>query len=78
MDEEVKKLKLEIEVLKKRVAELERIERNRKIVKIIKVVIIIVILVVIFIFIYKWYTDIMNNYNKIQEFINNPLKDLLK
>lgn len=77
MDDEVKKLKLEIDVLKKRISELEKIERKRKIVKIIKIVLIVIIVVIIGIFAYKWYQEMTDYYNQIKDFVNNPLKSIL-
>ena len=77
MDEEIKNLKLEIEVLKKRIAHLEGIENRRKIVKIIKIVIIVVMIVAIGIFAYQWYGKIMDYYNQINNYLNNPLQGFL-
>lgn len=77
MNEEINSLKLEIEVLKKRVASLEAIERNRKIIKIIKGLIFLCILVMVVIFAYKWYKEIMDFYNKVNNFMNNPLKSFI-
>lgn len=77
MNDDIKNLKLEIEVLKRRIASLEAIERRRNIVKIIKVVIIIIIVIVIFIFAYKWYNEIMDFYNQVKNFMNNPLKSFM-
>ena len=74
MEEEIKNLKLEIKVLKQRVANLEAKERTRKIVKIIKAIIIIAILVVMFIYGYKWYQEMMNYYESIKNALDNPLQ----
>ncbi len=74
MEEEIKSLKLEIEVLKKRIVYLEKIENRRKIVKIIKVVAIVIIIIVAAIYGYKLYKEIVNYYNQIQNFMENPLK----
>ena len=73
MNEEIKELKLEIEVLKKRIAVLEGIENRRKIVKIIKAVIVVALIIAIAIFGYKLYKDLLNYYNQINNMVNNPL-----
>ena len=73
MNDEVKNLKLEIEVLKKRIAVLEGIENRRKIIKIIKAVIFVSIIIAIIIFGYKIYNNIMNYYNQLNNMVNNPL-----
>lgn len=77
MEEELKNLKLEIQVLKKRISYLEAKERNRKIGKIIKIVFIAILLIVIAIYGYKWYKQIMDYYNEIKNFIDNPVKSFL-
>ena len=77
MEEEVKRLKLEIDVLRKRVSELEKIERKRRSIRIIKALAIIVIIIIIAIYAYKWYDKIMDFYNQVNEFMNNPLKSIL-
>ena len=74
MNEEINNLKLEIEILKKRITELELIERRRQIVKIIKAVLITLIIIVIVIFAYKWYKEINDLYSEVSNFLNNPLK----
>jgi len=76
MDSEIKNLKLEIEVLKKRVAYLEGIERRRKIVAIIKVMGIIIVSGIIIYFAYSFYDKISEMYSKVVDFSNNPLKSL--
>ena len=77
MEDEIKDLKLEIEVLKKRVAALEAKERNRKIVKIIKTMIVIVLIILVVIYGYKLYQLIMNYYEEINGILENPLKSIL-
>ena len=77
MEEEIKKLKLEIEVLKRRINELEKVERHRKLKKIIKIVFTLIIITIVFIFAYKWYKEITDYYNQINDFLNNPLKSFL-
>ena len=74
MEEEIKSLKLEIEVLKKRIVALERIENRRKTVKIIKYAIITIIIIVAAIYGYKLYKEFIDYYNQIQNFMENPLK----
>ena len=77
MEDKVKSLELEIEVLKQKVSVLEAKERNRKIFKMIKIIIAIVLLVLIFIFGYKLYQQLTNYYNQIKDVIDNPLKSIL-
>ncbi|MBR3660586.1 MAG: hypothetical protein IKN63_01615 [Bacilli bacterium] len=72
MEEEVKKLKLEIEVLKKRIATLEGIERRRKIFAIIKIVLIITIFVALALVGYQFYQKMMNYYNQLNNIVTNP------
>ncbi len=74
MEEEIKNLKLEINVLKKRIASLEAIRRRENIIKIIKSILIIAALITIAIYVYNWYTQIMGVYNQTQDFLNDPLK----
>ena len=76
MEEEIKNLKLEVKVLKERIAHLEAKERTRKIIRIIKIVIILAIIIVIIIYGYKWYQDMMNYYNQIKDFVDNPIKSI--
>lgn len=63
MEDRIKELELEIEVLDKRVKHLERIENRRKIISIIKTVIIIVLLGALAISLYDVYQKIMDFYN---------------
>lgn len=74
MEEEIKNLKLEVQVLKQRISNLETKERNRQIVKIVKAIIVIAILITIFIYGYKWYQEISNYYNEIKSALDNPLQ----
>ena len=64
--EENKNLKLEIEVLKKRVASLENKERRRKIVGIIKAIITIILIIFVSLKLYEYYQkiiDLSNSFN---------------
>lgn len=64
--EENKNLKLEIEVLKKRVTALENKERRRKIVGFIKAIITIILIVFIALKLYEYYQkiiDLSNSFN---------------
>ena len=64
--EENKNLKLEIEVLKKRVASLENKERRRKILGLIKVIIMVVLIVFVGLKLYEYYQkiiDLSNSFN---------------
>ena len=64
--EENRNLKLEIEVLKKRVASLENKERRRKIVGFIKVIIMVVLIVFVGLKLYEYYQkiiDLSNSFN---------------
>ena len=72
MNEEINNLKLEIEVLKKRVASLESIERRRKISKIIKIAIYVVILIAVAMAGYKFYQQMSDYYNNINNMLTNP------
>lgn len=63
MEDRIKELELEIDVLDKRVKHLERIENRRKIISIIKTVIIIVLLGALAISLYDVYQKIMDFYN---------------
>lgn len=61
-------LKLEIEVLKKRVERLEQLEKRRKISSLIKTFIVIITLVFIGLEFYKYYqkvADFVNQFNKL-------------
>ena len=72
MNDEINRLKLEIDVLKKRVASLESIERRRKILKIIKISIYVIILIIIIIAAYNFYQQMTDYYNKINDMVTNP------
>ena len=64
--EENKNLKLEIEVLKKRVTALENKERRRKIVGFIKAIIMVVLIVFVGLKLYEYYQkiiDLSNSFN---------------
>ncbi len=77
MEDEIKNLKLEIDVLKKRISYLESKERNRKIIGIIKGIVITVLLILIIIYGYKLLQEMMNYYNQVKDVLNDPLKSLL-
>ena len=66
--EENKNLKLEIEVLKKRVASLENKERRRKIVGIIKAIITIILIIFVALKLYEYYQKIIDVYNSVKFF----------
>lgn len=64
--EENKNLKLEIEVLKKRVTALENKERRRKIVGLIKAIIMVVLIAFVALKLYEYYQkiiDLSNSFN---------------
>ena len=64
--EENKGLKLEIEVLKKRVTALENKERRRKILGLIKVIIMVVLIAFVALKLYEYYQkiiDLSNSFN---------------
>lgn len=64
--EENKNLKLEIEVLKKRVTALENKERRRKIVGFIKAIIMVILIVFVGLKLYEYYQkiiDLSNSFN---------------
>ncbi|MGN1352975.1 MAG: hypothetical protein ACI4WF_02800 [Bacilli bacterium] len=64
--EENKNLKLEIEVLKKRVTALENKERRRKILGLIKVIIMVVLIAFVALKLYEYYQkkiDLSNSFN---------------
>ena len=64
--EENKNLKLEIEVLKKRVTALENKERRRKIVGFIKAIIMVVLIAFVALKLYEYYQkiiDLSNSFN---------------
>lgn len=66
--EENKNLKLEIEVLKKRVASLENKERRRKILGLIKAIIMVVLIVFVALKLYEYYQKIIDVYNSFNFF----------
>ena len=66
--EENKNLKLEIEVLKKRVTALENKERRRKIVVFIKSIIMVVLIVFVGLKLYEYYQKIIDVYNSVKFF----------
>lgn len=64
--EENKNLKLEIEVLKKRVTALENKERRRKILGLIKAIITIILIIFVALKLYEYYQkiiDLSNSFN---------------
>ena len=65
--EENKNLKLEIEVLKKRVTALENKERRRKIVGFIKVIIMVVLIAFVALKLYEYYQKIIDVYKVLPE-----------
>ena len=66
--EENKNLKLEIEVLKKRVTALENKERRRKIVGFIKLIIMVVLIAFVALKLYEYYQKIIDVYNSVKFF----------
>ena len=66
--EENKNLKLEIEVLKKRVTALENKERRRKILGLIKAIITIILIIFISLKLYEYYQKIIDVYNSFNFF----------
>lgn len=66
--EENKNLKLEIEVLKKRVAALENKERRRKIVGLIKAIITIILIIFVALKLYEYYQKIIDLSNSFKFF----------
>ena len=66
--EENKNLKLEIEVLKKRVASLENKERRRKILGLIKAIITIILIIFVALKLYEYYQKIIDVYNSVKFF----------
>lgn len=65
--DEINNLKLEIEVLKKRISALEAIERRRLIINIIKLSVTIIVVVILVYIAYSYY-------QKVIDLLNNPLK----
>ena len=68
MEEEIKKLKLEIEVLKERISSLEIIEQGRKIKSIIKFIVTLVIIIIISLVLYNLYQKLIEFYNSLNVF----------
>ena len=68
MEEEIKKLNLEIETLKERISILERIEQGRKIKNIIKITLSMIIIIVMGIVLYNFYQKLIEFYNSFQVF----------
>ena len=66
--EENKNLKLEIEVLKKRVTALENKERRRKIIGLIKAIITIILIIFVALKLYEYYQKIIDVYNSFNFF----------
>ena len=66
--EENKNLKLEIEVLKKRVTALENKERRRKILGLLKVIIMVVLIFFVALKLYEYYQKIIDVYNSVKFF----------
>ena len=66
--EENKNLKLEIEVLKKRVTALENKERRRKIIGFIKSIIMVILIVFVGLKLYEYYQKIIDVYNSVKFF----------
>lgn len=66
--EENKNLKLEIEVLKKRVTALENKERRRKIIGLIKAIITIILIIFVALKLYEYYQKIIDIYNSFNFF----------
>ena len=66
--EENKNLKLEIEVLKKRVASLENKERRRKILGLIKLIIMVILIAFVALKLYEYYQKIIYVYNSVKFF----------
>lgn len=68
MEEEIKKLNLEIETLKERISILERIEQGRKIKNIIKITLSMIIIIIMGIVLYNFYQKLIEFYNSFQVF----------
>ncbi|MBQ8472027.1 MAG: hypothetical protein IJ501_00835 [Bacilli bacterium] len=68
MEEEIKKLNLEIETLKERISILERIEQGRKIKSIIKITLSMIIIIIMGIVLYNFYQKLIEFYNSFQVF----------
>ena len=68
MEDEIKKLNLEIEVLKERISSLERIEQGRKIKSIIKFIVTLVIIIIISLVLYNFYQKLIEFYNSLNVF----------
>ena len=76
MEDEVKRLKQEIDVLKKRIEILEGIERRRKVFKIIKIAIGVIIIIGIILAGLYFYQVLKGYYDSINEIIKNPFGSL--
>ena len=72
MNNEVNELKLEIEVLKKRIEVLEGIENRRKVMKLIKAIIYVLLISAVLFAVYKFYQKINNYYNDINNLVTDP------
>mgnify|MGYP003571565710 CR=1 FL=1 len=72
MEEDIKNLRVEVEVLKKRVEALEKSERHRKILSIIRFVIVFILIVAIVLAGIYFYQQMQNYYNQLNNVINNP------
>lgn len=68
MEEEIKKLNLEIEILKERISILEKIEQGRKIKNIIKITLSMIIIIIMGIVLYNFYQKLIEFYNSFQVF----------
>ena len=68
MEEEIKKINLEIETLKERISILERIEQGRKIKNIIKIALSMIIIIIMGIVLYNFYQKLIEFYNSFQVF----------
>lgn len=68
MEEKLKELEVEIEVLKQRVNSLEKIETRRKIKTIIKTVVSLILLLIISFSIYNFYQKIVEIYESLPVF----------
>ncbi len=68
MEKEIKNLKVEIQILSKRIAYLEKKENRRKIFSMIRFLINFVIIIIIGLLIYQYYQKIIDIYNQIEKF----------
>lgn len=69
--DEIKELKLEVEVLKRRLNRLENIENRRKVIAFVKALIIICIIVFLIVEGYKYYQKVMELYKDVSSLYNN-------